>query len=179
MTSQPLLAIGRDRRLCGLVPSVAFYTIQRRVGRGWARLAAAHRQRRILELIAVLWLMGAVDLILTLWAQRFTPFHELNPIARSMLEAGTFKSVVLFKLSMMLSGSAAFWVARHRRSAEGALWLLMVVYVALMFRWSAYTANADELVQDRQIRDFVSTPLIAAPPHPMASSTATHRARAA
>ena len=30
----------------------------------------------------VLWVLGTADLLFTIWAQRFTPFLELNPLAR-------------------------------------------------------------------------------------------------
>lgn len=161
MTSQqPLLAVAGDRRLCGSVASVPFMRIHGHIGRAWARLTTAHRQRRILELIALLWLFGTVDLILTLWAQRFTLFHEMNPIARAMLDGGRTHAIVLFKFGLLATGSAAFWVARHRRCAEGALWALAMAYVLLMFRWSAYTANADELAHWRQVSDFTAAPMI-------------------
>lgn len=175
MTSQPLSATAAGRGLSGLLAPTFCTPIHRRVGRAWARLTTAHRQRRILELIALLWLFGTVDLILTLWAQRFTLFHEMNPIARTLLNGGTH-AVVLFKFGLLATGSVAFWVARHRRCAEGALWGLAIAYVLLMFRWSEYTAKADELAHWRQVSDFTATPMVAnrgATPHqPLAGRAA-------
>ena len=42
----------------------------------------ASRTRRTVELLAVIWLLAMADLFFTIWAQLFTPFQELNPIAR-------------------------------------------------------------------------------------------------
>src|SRR5438445_349597 len=119
------------------VLSPAPASIQRRVGSLWIRFARAHRLRRILGLIALLWFFGAIDLVLTLWANRFTIFYEANPIARALLANGMLKSVVLLKVATLAAGSVLFWWTRHRRWTEGVLWALTAGSVVLMFQWSA------------------------------------------
>jgi hypothetical protein len=158
MTSLVSLSI-REGGYWPMGSSVAVAPWTGRVRGLWVRFTAAHRQRRILGLIALLWMFGAIDLVLTLWADRFTIFYEANPIARAMLAKGMIKSVVLLKLVTLAVASALFWSTRRRRWTEGALWALACAYVVLMFQWSAYTANADELMHCRQMADFAASPM--------------------
>jgi hypothetical protein len=41
------------------------------------------RPRRVGELIGILWMLALADLVFTLWAHTFTPFIEMNPLARA------------------------------------------------------------------------------------------------
>lgn len=157
MSSRSSLAVRADRPLH--YPPASLDLVGRRVRTLWVRLAEAHRQRRILGLIALLWFFSAFDVVLTLWADRFTVFYEANPVARALLRNGMIKSVVLLKLVTLAAGSALFWWTRHRRWTEGVLWTLASAYVVLMFQWSAYTANADELLHYRQMAEFASAPI--------------------
>lgn len=97
------------------------------------------RDRRIGELIGVLWLLSLADLGFTLWAQSFTPFKELNPLAAALLRNGQVASLVLMKVVLTTIGATVFWRLRSHGRAELALWLMVGVYVALAFRWSGYT----------------------------------------
>ena len=101
-----------------------------------------HRQRRVAELIGVVWMLGILDLAFTLWAHFFTRFHELNPIANYMLREGLLLSLVLFKLVVTAIGTRIFWRLRDHGRAEAALWALVGVYVLLAVRWSTYTTAA-------------------------------------
>ena len=108
----------------------------------WFPWIDGHRSRRVAELIAVLWVLGLADLAFTLWAHAFTPFHEGNPVARYFLSHGLTLSLILYKLVVTLIGTRIFWVTRGNVRAEFALWALVGVYVALTFRWGAYTSTA-------------------------------------
>jgi hypothetical protein len=99
----------------------------------------AHRPRRIAELIGILFLLSLSDLVFTLWAHVFTPFHELNPIARSLLNSGRIPELIAGKLLLTMLGAAIFWTLRRHLRAEMALWCVIGVYVALAFRWADYT----------------------------------------
>lgn len=100
-----------------------------------------HRARRVFQLLGVLWLLSMSDLIFTLWAHFFTPFYELNPIARSLLAGHQVAALVLMKLSLTAAGACIFWRLRHNARAELALWGVVFVYVLLTFRWSGYTVD--------------------------------------
>lgn len=157
MSLQSSLAVREDRRF--RFPSLSLALTGGRVRDLWGRFTEAHRQRRILGLIGLLWFFSAFDVVLTLWANRFTVFYEANPLARALLRNGMIRSVVLLKLVTLLAGSVLFWWTRHRRWTEGVLWTLASAYVVLMFQWSAYTANADELLHYRQMAEFADQPL--------------------
>jgi len=86
--------------------------------------------------------LSLADLAFTLWAHRFTPFIELNPLAGAMLGNNLILSVVIYKLTLMLFATAVFWRARFSKRTEFALWGLVFVYVLVMVRWSDYTVAA-------------------------------------
>jgi hypothetical protein len=119
-----------------------------------------HRQRRVAELLLLLWLFSAVDVVLTIWAKRYTLFDEYNPLARTLLDGGYLRGVVLFKLAMLGSGSVILWLTRRHRASEVALWLLTFAHVFLMFQWSAYTAHAAEFAETKQRTEYAMTPTI-------------------
>jgi hypothetical protein len=105
-------------------------------------LFGRHRQRRVAELIGIVWVLAIADLLFTLWAHLFTPFHEVNPVASYMLKQNLLPSLVLFKLVVTAIGTQIFWRLRHHGRAEAALWGLVGVYVLLAVRWSTYTTAA-------------------------------------
>jgi len=98
--------------------------------------------RRTGELLAALWVLSIADLIFTLWAHWFTPFQEMNPIADAFLGRGLIPSLIIFKLTVTLIGTAVFWRVRQHAKARFALWGLVFVYVLLAVRWSDYTHRA-------------------------------------
>ena len=99
------------------------------------------RSRRTLHLIAVVWLLALSDLFFTIWAHFFTPFKELNPLARSLLADHRIGSLACGKVALTAVGTAIFWFLRRYTRAEIALWVVMIVYLALMVRWSDYTSQ--------------------------------------
>ena len=63
------------------------------------------RSRRVGQALLVLWILGAADLVFTIWAHRFTPFHELNPLARALLTQNALGGLCLFKIGLTAFGS--------------------------------------------------------------------------
>ena len=107
-----------------------------------ALAAVPVRSRRIACLLLTVWILGLSDLSFTVWAQRFTHFHELNPLARPLVEANAFPSLVAFKVAMTAGGTGIFWLCRRRWTAEFATWFVLVTYVMLACQWSDYTQAA-------------------------------------
>lgn len=97
------------------------------------------RPRRVVQAITVVWVLSLSDLFFTLWAHFFTPFHEVNPLARFFLKQGLIPSLILFKIVATALGMQIFWRLRSNARAEVGLWLMVGVYVALTMRWSTYT----------------------------------------
>jgi hypothetical protein len=101
----------------------------------------ACRARRVGQALVVLWVLGAADLLFTIWAHLNTPFLEVNPLARFLLSQHSLGGLVVFKLALTTIGSAIFWRLRSHGRAEAALWCLVVVYIALAVHWSNYTTD--------------------------------------
>ncbi len=97
------------------------------------------RDRRMGELILAVCLLSGCDLIFTLWAHQFTAFGELNPLANRLLQNGMIGSLIAFKLGLTAVGSMIFWRLRHRIHAEIGIWMVLMAYIVLTFRWSNYT----------------------------------------
>ena len=53
-----------------------------------------------------MWLLSLADLFFTIWAHLFTPFREMNPIAGALLGRGLIPSLVIYKLTVTLLGTA-------------------------------------------------------------------------
>lgn len=105
------------------------------------RLIDEARTRRTVELLLVLWLLAMADLFFTIWAHLFTPFRELNPIAANLLHHNYLLGLIAMKVSLTAIGTMIFWGLRKHARSEIALWLVVIVYVALTFRWSDYTTQ--------------------------------------
>ncbi|HZL34555.1 MAG TPA: DUF5658 family protein [Tepidisphaeraceae bacterium] len=99
------------------------------------------RVRRVGELLVILCFLSFTDLAFTIWAQIFTDFHELNPLARGMLNQHALLMLVAMKVGLTMLGAGIFWRLRRHGHAEIALWGLVVVYVLLAFRWNMYTSE--------------------------------------
>ncbi len=99
------------------------------------------RTRRVVELLFILWLLAMCDLFFTIWAHIFTPFCELNPLADQLLQRDKIAWLVAGKVALTGFGSAIFWRLRRHTRVELALWAVVLVYVALTFRWSGYTTE--------------------------------------
>ena len=105
------------------------------------RLIDEARTRRTVELLLVLWLLAMSDLFFTIWAHLFTPFRELNPWASHLLSQHNFAALIALKVGLTGLGTVIFWGLRKHKRSEIALWLVVLVYVALTFRWHDYTTQ--------------------------------------
>jgi hypothetical protein len=129
------------------------------------------RARRTVELLAIIWVLAVCDLYFTLWAYAFTPLHEMNPWASTLLQHHRYASLALSKLLLTSISTAIFWFLRKRRITELTLWGLVFVYVGILCRWSSYTSNALELwtlcpaAASASPNELLSLP--ARPPHPV------------
>lgn len=104
-----------------------------------------HRGRRTSHLIALIAGLSICDLAFTLWAHRFTGFHELNPFARVLLQSQMTTTLIVVKLLLTCLGCAILWRLRDRWGAEIGVWAVAVAYVLLTFRWADYTLVAGPL----------------------------------
>ena len=97
-----------------------------------------HRERRVLLLLFSTWMLSAFDLVLTLAARALGVLDELNPVASWLIYHHGDQAVVVYKVVLMSIGTVILWACRRRKMAESASWLMLIVYVALSFRWYVY-----------------------------------------
>ena len=102
------------------------------------RALQASRSRRVIALLVLLWALNFFDLAYTICAHRAGHFHELNPIARGMLEHPWL--LAAFKVLGVATGTTILACLRRHRLAELAAWLLVLAYVALTIEWLDYCA---------------------------------------
>jgi hypothetical protein len=91
-----------------------------------------------------MWLLALADLFFTIWAHQFTPFEELNPIARRIIHTDALLGLVAYKVVLTGMASLIFWIFRKHRIAELGTWLVVIAYLALTLRWSDYTHDVLE-----------------------------------
>jgi hypothetical protein len=145
-TSGTGIALRQRKHLMGLFQWVApraddFWRDHVMAGKIQIRLIDEARTRRTVELLLVLWLLAMADLFFTIWAHLFTPFQELNPWASHLLHHNNLVALILFKVGLTGLGTMIFWGLRKHGRSEIALWLVVLVYVALAFRWHDYTTQ--------------------------------------
>lgn len=114
------------------------------LGRAGSRLGSK-RCRRVVLLLALLWLCGVFDLVFTLTAHRIGSFHELNPLAAALLAHPTV--LIVFKLSTLAAGSVILFLFRRHLIAEIACWTLCGVYASLSAVWVHYYAFLSDAVK--------------------------------
>lgn len=111
---------------------------------GW-RIPLAGRGPRVCLLVAIVALLGLVDLDLTLMYARTIGMSEGNPVARMVMGTNSVAAVVAFKLLTMLVAS---WIILHHRGtryAEMGAWVMTIVMGALMVQWCVYVQGMPEL----------------------------------
>ncbi len=96
-----------------------------------------NRCRRMLLLLAAVWIINAFDLGFTLVETVRGHFVEMNPIAARML-GGPVYAVVAYKAGLVGAGTVILlWLRRHS-VAELTCWFLLAAHVYLAVRWYVY-----------------------------------------
>lgn len=108
-------------------------TPKRRNRRGY-RLT---RSRRVLFVLAAVWVLNMFDLGFTMIAHAHGHFTELNPIAAGML-SGPWYHVAAFKFVSLGAGTIILLMLARHKVAELGSWLLLATYVFVAARWYHY-----------------------------------------
>lgn len=99
-----------------------------------AQRAATSRGRRVLLLLAAIWLISAWDYVLTVIAVRYGLADEINPIAAGLLRFGP---VVLFWYKALLVATPSLLVYRKRCFTEVMTLVALAALVLVAFQWKA------------------------------------------
>jgi hypothetical protein len=95
------------------------------------------RSRRILLVLAAVWIINVFDLGYTLLEALYSDFIEMNPLAAKLIGASPHV-LVGYKTVLSAIGSAILLVCRRHRAAELGCWLLLGAYVCVAVRWWSY-----------------------------------------
>lgn len=112
-----------------------------------ARVPVLLRSRgfRVVALVAVGWVLGLADLVLTLTYLLNVGLFEGNPLARWVIALGSPVIVALFKLAtMVISSSILLWQRRRWQAEVGAI-LAVAVLGKLTLTWMGYIAFSSEM----------------------------------
>ena len=91
------------------------------------------RSRRVLFLLAGVWLLNLFDLALTLLASSDGMLHEENPIARALLHSPA--ALLAFKLTLVAAATAVLFNFRRFRCAEIGCTFALVIYAGVAVQW--------------------------------------------
>ncbi len=102
------------------------------------------RPRRVLFVLAAVWVLNMFDLGFTMVAHVHGHFTELNPIAAGML-SGPWYHVATFKFVSLGAGTIILLMLARHKVAELGSWLLLATYVFVAARWYRYF---DDMLED-------------------------------
>jgi hypothetical protein len=95
------------------------------------------RPRRVLFLLAAVWVLSLFDLGFTLSERDRPSFEELNPLAAPLLSAPTHV-IAAFKIALLAVGTVILVAVRRNALAEGACWFLLAAKLYVALRWYVY-----------------------------------------
>lgn len=110
------------------------------------------RPRRVLLLLAAVWIIQGFDLGFTVFAHEYGMFLELNPLGAWALQYGPI-GAILFKAAMLAFSSIILWCFRKRLLSECLLWLVVFACVGLALRWQNYIAILAENPTNTPLED--------------------------
>jgi len=131
---------------------------RRRLRRRVDRLLGS-RARRVVCLLAGLWVINLFDLMLTTLAHMQGVLDEANPIARTLLPMGP-QALACFKLVLVGASSAVLICYRCRLIAEVSAAVMLLVYIGVAVRWRVcyelYNLTATGAITSAEINEFES-----------------------
>lgn len=98
-------------------------------------------------LLLAIWVLNFFDLESTLIESQRYMFVELNPFA-SLLIRLPVHALVLYKVALVALGSGLLIACRRHRAAELACWFLLLTYLLVICRWSAYYSHLLDTFND-------------------------------
>jgi hypothetical protein len=95
------------------------------------------RPRRVLLLLAAVWVINTFDLGYTLLESLRRDFVELNPVAASLM-GGSPEALVVYKTVLIAGSSVILLIHRRQRVAELGCWFLLGAYLWVALCWWRY-----------------------------------------
>ncbi len=111
--------------------------VARQPAPGRGRFVWLSRPRRVLFVLAAVWVINVFDLAYTL-AEAFSGgFVEANPLAARVLHVSP-TMLIAYKAALLTCSSAILLLLRHQRITELGCWLLLAAYVYVAACWGIY-----------------------------------------
>jgi hypothetical protein len=95
------------------------------------------RPRRVLLVLAALWVINVFDLGYTLLESLYSGFIETNPVAARLIDAPP-EALVAYKTALLGVSSTILLVYRRQRVSELGCWFLLAVYLYVAICWWLY-----------------------------------------
>jgi hypothetical protein len=105
------------------------------------------RPRRVLLVLAAVWVINVFDLGYTLLESLHGDFVERNPVAARLM--GTSPAVLVsYKTALLMISSAILLIFRRHRVAELGCWFLLTTYLYVAICWVVYYEHRLTTLQD-------------------------------
>lgn len=119
-------------------------------------IAWLERPRRVLIVLALVWVINFFDLNFTLIESQRHFFKELNPVAAPLLHSSS--SLVLYKAALILIASVILLSHARQRIAELGAWLALSIYGYVGCCWWLYYGHVSETLNDPVVYMSAITP---------------------
>jgi len=96
-----------------------------------------NRPRRVLLVLAAVWVVNIFDLGYTLLESLHSQFVELNPLAAELMERQP-ELLIFYKAGLLAPSSLILLIHRRKRATELACWLLLGAYLYVGLCWALY-----------------------------------------
>lgn len=106
------------------------------------------RAQRVIALVVASSLMSMGDLYMTLTYVTSVGMIEVNPLARGLMNLNSPLLVVLWKVALTVFGAGVILLARRKRFAEAAAWVVFFAMAFLTFHWSGFNREVAEMTEE-------------------------------
>lgn len=106
------------------------------------------RAQRVIALVTASSLMSMGDLYMTLTYVTSVGMIELNPLARGLMNLNSPLLVIIWKVALTVFGAGVIVLARRKRLAEAAAWVVFFAMAFLTIHWSGFNREAAEMTEE-------------------------------
>lgn len=106
------------------------------------------RAQRVIALVIASSLMSLGDLYMTLTYVTSVGMIELNPLARGLMSLNSPLLVIIWKVALTVFGAGVILLARRKRLAEAAAWVVFFAMAFLTIHWSGFNREAAEMTEE-------------------------------
>ncbi|MCE7974530.1 MAG: hypothetical protein DYG92_09470 [Leptolyngbya sp. PLA1] len=106
------------------------------------------RTQRVIALVVASSLMSLGDLYMTLTYVTSVGMIELNPLARGLMNLNSPLLVIVWKVALTVFGAGVILLARRKRLAEAAAWVVFLAMAFLTIHWSGFNREVAEMTEE-------------------------------